>query len=78
MDFLQSRPKSQHKDPPEPLIYLPHAAVAIFPEYIVQYARSKDVPVPTNTTLPTLNDLEQVDKALHFTKNDIAFKLEEE
>ena len=44
----------------------------------MQYHRNKDRSIASSTTLPTLNDLEQVDKVIQFSKNDIAFRVDED
>lgn len=56
MDLVGSKP-SLAKDHPEPLIYLPPSSVAIFPDYIVHYSKQKSKNLPSQPTLPTLNDL---------------------
>lgn len=62
----------------DPLIWLPDSCVAIFPDQIVQYPKSQGKVLSiTNTTLPSLNDLQQAERVLSFAKSDIAFKINE-
>ena len=69
------RPLPKPQQLSEPLLYLNDHAIAIYPDSIIQYAK-KDKNIASNLTLPTLNDLEQIDKVIEFSKNDIAFRID--